>query len=384
MLKNKKIKIILVGGGTAGHINPLLAIYASTMKLEKVKNREISPYFTYIGSPGTFTDKFNELDIPIRKIMSSKLRRYASWNNLSEFPKFIFSFLQSLWYIFLEKPDIMFSKGGPGSLAPVIAARFFRTTVFIHESDAMPSATTKLAAFFAKKIFLAFGDAREKLPLQHQKKCMTVGNPLRLSLLENLSNQHTAKINLGLNPQKFLIIVLGGSQGSQRINNLIIESLPQILKENIQVFHQTGPKLFKEVSEAINSNFGSLKKIEASGYYVTEFFNDNIKDVLVAADIIISRAGSSIFEFAALGKPSILIPLPESAQNHQLKNALSYERAGACIMLTEDKISTPLFIETLKQLITNPSILQKMSDSAKKFAKPEASRQIAEELLELA
>jgi len=383
MLKNKKIKIILVGGGTAGHINPLLAVCASTMKLEKVKNQEISPCFIYIGNPGAFTNKFNELNIPIRKIMPSKLRRYISWNNLLELPKFIFSFLQSLWYVFLEKPDIMFSKGGPGSLAPVIAARFFRITVFIHESDAVPSVTTKLTAFFAKKIFLAFEDAREKLSSQYQKKCVIVGNPLRSSFLEDLPNQHTAKINLGLNPKKFLIIILGGSQGSQRINNLIIASLPQILEADIQVFHQTGAKLFKEVSEAINSNFGSLNEIEASGYYITEFFNDNIKDVLMAADIIISRAGSSIFEFAALGKPSILIPLPESAQNHQLKNALSYERAGACIVLTEDKISTPLFIETLKQLTANPALLQKMSDSAKKFAKPEASRQIAEELLEL-
>jgi len=383
MLKNKKIKIMLVGGGTAGHINPLLAIYAATMKLEKVKNGEISPCFIYVGNPGAFTDKFNESNIPTKKIVSSKLRRYAFWDNLFELPKFIFSFLQSLWYVFLEKPDIVFSKGGPSSLAPVIAARFFRITVIIHESDAEPSITTKLTASFAKKIFLAFVDARERLSLRHQKKCVIIGNPLRLSFLEDLPSQHTAKINLGLNPKKFLIVIIGGSQGSQRINNLIIESLPQILALDIQVLHQTGAKLFKEVSEAVSSNFGSLKKIESSGYRATEFFNENIKDVLVAADIIISRAGSSIFEFAALGKPSILIPLPESAQNHQLKNALSYERAGACIMITEDEISTPLFIETLKQLITNPSLLQKMSESAKKFAKPEASRQIAAELLEL-
>jgi len=384
MPKKKEIKIMLVGGGTAGHINPLLAVYVAIIKLEKVKNQEISPCFIYIGDPGVFTDKFSELNIPIRKIMPSKLRRYISWNNLFELPKFIFSFLQSLWYVFLEKPDIVFSKGGPSSLTPVIAARFFGVTVVIHESDAIPSVTTKLTASFSKKIFLAFEDARKRLSSRHQKKCVTFGNPLRPFLLEDLPSQRTAKINLRFNPEKFLIVIIGGSQGSQRINNLIIESLPQILSLDIQAFHQTGAKLFEEVNRAVSRNFGSLKKMEASGYRVTDFFNQNIKDVLVAADIIVSRAGSSIFEFAALGKPSILIPLPESAQNHQLKNALSYERAGACIMLTEDKMSTPLFIETLKQLITNPSLLQKMSESAKKFAKPEASRQIAEELLELA
>ena len=384
MPKKKKIKIILVGGGTAGHINPLLAIYSAAMKLQEAENKKISLRFVYVGHPGIFVNKFNELNIPVRKILPSKLRRYISWNNLFELPKFIFSFLQSLWYVFLEKPDIMFSKGGPGSLAPVIAARFFGITVVIHESDAVPSVTTKLTASFSKKIFLAFEDACKRLSSRHQKKCVTVGNPLRPFLLEGLPSQRTAKINLGFNPEKFLIVIIGGSQGSQRINNLIIESLPQILSLDIQVFHQTGAKLFEEVSRAVSRNFGSLKKIEESGYRMTDFFNQNIKDVLVAADVIISRSGSSIFEFAVLGKPSILIPLPESAQNHQLKNALSYERAGACIMLTEDKISASLFMKTLEELVANPCLLQKMSDSAKKFAKPEASRQIARNLLELA
>jgi len=384
MLKNKKIKIILVGGGTAGHINPLLAVYAEAIKLQEVKNKEISLHFVYIGNPSIFIDKFNELNIPVRKIISSRLRRYASWSNLFELPKFVFSFFQSLWYIFLEKPDLVFSKGGPGSLAPVIAARFFKITVVVHESDATPSITTKLSAPFSKKIFLAFEDAREGLSSQHQKKCVVLGNPLRSSFLEDLPSQHSAKSRLGFNPEKFLIVILGGSQGSRRINNLVVESLPKILAADIQIFHQTGTKLFDEVSEAINHNFGSLEKIESSGYRATDFFNQNIKEVLVAADIIVSRAGSSIFEFAALGKPSILIPLPESAQNHQLKNASSYERAGACVTLTEDKISAPLFIETLKQFIANPLLLQKMSESAKKFAKPEASRQIAKNLLELA
>ena len=384
MLKNKKIKIILVGGGTAGHINPLLAVYAEAIKLQEVKNKEISSHFVYIGNSGIFIDKFNELNIPVRKIVSSRLRRYASWSNLFELPKFVFSFFQSLWYIFLEKPDLVFSKGGPGSLAPVVAARFLKITVVAHESDAVPSITTKLSALFSKKIFLAFEDARKGLSPQHQKKCVVLGNPLRASFLEDLPSQHSAKSHLGFNPEKFLVVVLGGSQGSRRINNLVVESLPKILAAGIQIFHQTGTKLFDEVREAVSRDFGSLEKIESSGYRATDFFNQNIKEVLVAADIIVSRAGSSIFEFAALGKPSILIPLPESAQNHQLKNALSYERAGACVTLTEDKISVPLFTETLEQFIANPSLLQKMSESAKTFAKPDAARQIARNLLELA
>ncbi|MCK9187297.1 MAG: UDP-N-acetylglucosamine--N-acetylmuramyl-(pentapeptide) pyrophosphoryl-undecaprenol N-acetylglucosamine transferase [Candidatus Colwellbacteria bacterium] len=382
MAKKRKIRIMLAGGGSAGHLNPLLAVYSAIKEIKEEKSLKIK--VTYIGNPGRYAKKFKEEGIPVKTILPSKLRRYFSFKNLFEFPKFFVSFLQSLWHIFWEMPDILMSKGGPGSLAPVIAARFFFIPVVIHESDAIPSITTKISSFFSKKIFLSFEDAKKELSSSKQKRCEFVGNPLRKSLLENLPEKREAKIKLGFNPDKLLMVIMGGSQGSQRINNLITASLLDLLKLDVQVFHQTGVNLFNEVSGVVGHYFDSLEEMKESGYRITDFFDNNIKNVLAAADIIVSRAGSSIFEFAALGKPSILIPLPESAQNHQLKNALSYERSGSCIVLEEDQISIPLFVETVEHIISEPGMLDRMSSAAREFSKPDAAIKIAEKLIKLA
>lgn len=382
MAKSKETRIMLVGGGTAGHINPLLAVYSAAKKLAESKNRNVR--FTFIGDPGTSGHKLTELGIPVKKIFPSKLRRYVTSENLLEFPKFVLSFFQSLWHIFWEMPDILMSKGGPGSVAPIIAARFFLIPVFIHESDAVPSVTTRLSAKFSRVIFLAFESARNGLRPAEQAKCEVVGNPLRPSLLDDLPDKRQAKKALGFNPDKPLLVVVGGSQGSQRINNLITKSLPQTLEQGIQIFHQTGAKLFGEVSGVLGHYFESLEEMDASGYHITDFFDKNIKEVFAAADIVVSRAGSSIFEFAALGIPSILIPLPESAQNHQLMNALDYERSGACIVMEEDEITILSFAETVELMASDPSLLKRMSSSAKSFAKPDAARKIAEKLLKFA
>ncbi|MFA4999463.1 MAG: UDP-N-acetylglucosamine--N-acetylmuramyl-(pentapeptide) pyrophosphoryl-undecaprenol N-acetylglucosamine transferase [Parcubacteria group bacterium] len=382
MANQKEIKIMLTAGGTAGHINPLLAVYSAAMAIKEAEGLKLR--FTYIGDPDAYANKFKELGIPVKRIISSKLRRYISVSNLFEVPRFVLSWFESLWHMCREMPDILISKGGPSSLAPIIAARFLMIPVVIHESDAIPSVTTKISGRFAKKIFLAFEDARDGLRKKDQKKCEVVGNPLRPSLFENPLDKRDAKIALGFNSDKPLMLVLGGSQGSQRINNLITESLPKILELGFQVFHQTGAKLFSEVSGSLGHYFDSLEEMDAAGYKITDFFNRNIKEVLAAADLVISRAGSSLFEFAAFGIPSILIPLPEAAQNHQLKNALSYKKSGACIVMEEDEMSVQSFIRTLEILVSEKSRLKMMSEAAKRFAKPDAASKIAEKLIKLA
>jgi len=378
MAKHQEIRIMLVGGGTAGHIHPLFAVYSAVM------SRQAHTRFTYIGEPGVYATKFIELKIPIKKIFSGKLHQDSPFQIPLDIFKLIVSFFQSLWHIFWEMPDMLFSKGGPGSIAPVIVARFFMIPVCIHESDSVPSITTKITAKFAKKIFLAFKETRDKLRGQDKKKCQIVGNPLRPFLLENFPDKRTAKISLGFHPDKPLLVIMGGSQGSRRINNLITVSLKQILELGIQVFHQTGTNLFGEVSGVLGHYFDSLEEMDIAGYHITDFFDQNIlKEVFAAADVIVSRSGSSIFEFAALGKPSILIPFPEAAQNHQLQNALIYEQTGACILLEEHEITVRRFIDFLEPLITELDLLEQMSNSAKSFAKPDAAYKIAEELLKL-
>lgn len=377
----KEIRIMLAGGGTAGHINPLFAVYEELIKIKLPPMTHLR--FSFIGGPNHITDKFIKSGIPVKKIFSFKISKGEIMNNIIAMPVFIISFFQSIWHILWEMPTVLFSKGGPGAFAPIIAAKIFFIPVVIHDSDAIPSYTTKISSMFAKKIFLAFEEAIPYIRLRDQKKCEVVGNPLRSLLLASSKDKRLAKIALRFNPDKPLMIIIGGSQGSRRINNLITQSITQILKLGVQVFHQTGIKLFGEVSGVLGHYFDSLEEMDSAGYQIIDFFDHNIQDVLSAADIIVSRSGSSIFEFAALGIPSILIPFPEAAQNHQLKNALSYEKSGACIVLEEHEISIKSFIELLEHLIFDIDLLEKMSESAKVFAKPNASHKIAEELIKL-
>jgi UDP-N-acetylglucosamine--N-acetylmuramyl-(pentapeptide) pyrophosphoryl-undecaprenol N-acetylglucosamine transferase len=322
--------------------------------------------------------------VRVRKISGSKMRRYIDVENLFEGPKLLIGLIQSLWHLFWIMPDVVFSKGGTGALAPVLAARFYRIPVVIHESDAVPSATGRISAKFADLIFTSFEEIIPLFPPKDQGKCEVVGSPLRRTLFSDLPEKKLAKKILGFDPERPLILVLGGSQGSQRINNLILASLADLISRGVQILHQTGAKLFSDVAGALGGYFDSVDDMRNAGYEVIDFFKGDMKNALAAADLIVSRAGSSIFEFAAFGKPSILIPLPEAAQNHQLMNAKAYEAAGACILMEEDDISVPGFVEKVSVTASDPDALMKLSEAAKNFAKPDAASKIAAKLLELA
>ncbi len=378
----KRIRITLAGGGTAGHMNPLLAIGVELKLIAQASQTDLE--VSYMGDPGKFDAKFESNGVLVRKIYPSKLRRYADPQNILEGPKLIFGFMQALWHLFWIMPDIVFSKGGPGSLAVVLAARFYRIPVVIHESDATPGITTRIASRFADRIFLSFEVARELLPIGAQRFAEVTGNPLRRSLLSDIPDKSSSKKILGFDPDLPLVFIVGGSQGSDRINNLVLASLPDILNSGIQVLHQTGDGLFDKVKGSLGNYFASAEEMEAAGYRPIPSFEGDMKEAISASDLIVSRAGSSIFEFAAFGKPSILIPLPEAAQNHQLLNAKAYEKVGGCIMMEENAITVPGFINSLKSLIGDPGRLRAMSEKAKAFAKPDAASSIALKLIELA
>lgn len=377
-----KLRITLAGGGTAGHLNPLIAVGVE-LQLEAVKNN-IPLEVSYIGTPGEYAVDLEKNGVIVKKIAGSKIRRYIDVENIFEGPKLILGLIQSLWHLFWIMPDVLFSKGGTGALAPILAARFYRIPVVIHESDAVPSVTGRVSARFSKRIFTSFKEIIPLFPAKDQPKCELVGSPLRRTLFSDLPDQKLAKKILAFDPERPVILILGGSQGSQRINNLIIASLPDLLAAGIQVIHQTGAKLFENVEGSLGGYFDSVEEMHKAGYQVVDFFKGDMKDALSAADLIISRAGSSLFEFAAFGKPSILIPLPEAAQNHQLMNARAYEAAGACILMEEDQITVPSFVNEVISLTGNDKALKALSTSAKAFAKPDAASKVAVKLLELA
>jgi UDP-N-acetylglucosamine--N-acetylmuramyl-(pentapeptide) pyrophosphoryl-undecaprenol N-acetylglucosamine transferase len=336
-------KIVFTGGGTGGHIFPIIAI---ARELKKISPFDISCF--YVGTKDDFSFIFLPQEgIKTSFVLGGKIRRYLNpasfFQNIFDlFIKIPAGFFQSFFILFFLMPDVIFSKGGYGSLGTVIAGSILRIPIFMHESDISPGLANRICSNFASKIFISFPPKEtEYFPL---KKMVFVGNPIREELLNG--DKESAKQIFGLHSDKPVLLILGGSQGSERINEAILGILPEMIS-NFEVIHQAGDKnlnLIKNESE-------TFLKPEAKEYYhLFPFLNETrLRHAYAAADFIVSRSGAgAIFEIAALGKPSLLIPLPESAQNHQLKNSYNFAAAGACIVLEESNLTPHFFLEKIK------------------------------------
>lgn len=375
---DKKFRIVVAGGGTGGHVYPTLAV------LDSLRDRftEAGLLFeaTRMGPHDGYEPLFATRGVVIVPILAGKLRRYISLLNIVDVPKFFIGLLQALWKLYFIMPDVIFSKGGTGALPVVIAGWFYRIPVAIHESDAKPGLTNLFSARFARKIFLSFPDAA---PYFDPGRTMVTGAPIRGKFLGVLTAKPVAKETLGFNGQQPLLLVLGGSQGSTRINDFILAHLTTIIKET-QVLHQTGVANFAEVQKLsraalIDESFRT--RYEASGYFETD---SQMLLALTAADFVISRAGSSsIFEMAAFGVPAILVPLAESANDHQRANAYAFAKAGGAVVIEESNFMPGIVLPAIQNMITNTEQRQKMAAASAAYFIPGAAEKIAEALIEL-
>jgi len=242
VLRELKLKIVLAGGGTGGHIYPLIAVYRNLKKI--TDQRLVNLDATFIGAD-TFDEKvFTDENIKVIKIFSGKWRNYFSLLNFLDIFKIIFGIFQSLWYLWKVMPDMIFSKGGYGALPVVIAGFLLGIPIIEHESDTIPGKSNKIAASLAKKIIVSFSSTKNYFP---PEKAVVIGNPIRESILNNKINQKEGKKYFNFLLDKPVVLFLGGSQGSQRINDLVLDSIEGLLKNDIQIIHQTGPKNFKQV-----------------------------------------------------------------------------------------------------------------------------------------
>lgn len=370
------MRILFTGGGTGGHVVPIIAIAREMKKIYQGDDLQlffIGPYDA-IGSNLLLSE-----GIRVKNIMAGKIRRYSSFKSFFQnMTDIIFKIpagvVQSFFYIFFLSPDLIFSKGGFGSIPPVIASRLLFVPVFLHESDVTPGFANKVLRGFALEIFTSFPKTEHFSP----RKLITVGNPIRKELLNG--SEKRAKKFFGIESEKPILLIIGGSQGSQRVNDEIMEVLPQLL-EKFEVIHQCGERnygMIKSESKVIVS-----EKLQPFYHLHAFLLEEELRHAYAATNLIIGRAGSgTIFEIAASGKPSILVPLPEAAQNHQLKNAYAYQESGATIVIEENNFSSHFFLEKLRFLFDNPQELKKMSEKAKEFSKPEAGWIIAHYLIE--
>jgi len=366
------MKLLFTGGGTGGHIFPIIAIAREIRRIYSKTNLE----FYYLGPKDELSLIYlSQEGFKIKTIVSGKVRRYFSLENILDIGfKIPFGFIQSFFILLFLKPDLIFSKGGSGSISVTYSARFLKIPLFVHESDVVPGLSNQVASKWAKKIFTSF----PKTEYFNPESVTLVGNPIRKEILEGDRDKAVQIFNLTLTKPVFLI--MGGSQGAEAINDFVLRILNDMLLD-FEIIHVTGKENLKQVTAeaqvVINKDLDKY-------YHPVGFLDeDKMKHAYKIADFILSRAGSgSIFEIAASGRPSILVPLPGAAADHQAKNAYVYGQNGAAIVLEQDNLAVSFFLEKIKLVFLSQEKIDEMKQAALTFAKPLAARAIAREILE--
>lgn len=334
-------KIVLTGGGTAGHVTPNIALLPH---LES-KGYEISYMGSYDGIEKKLVADYN---IPYYGISTGKLRRYFDPKNFTDPFRVIKGFSQAKKILKKIKPDVVFSKGGFVSVPVVRAAAALKIPCIIHESDMTPGLANKLCIPAAKKICCNFPETLNHLP---KEKAVLTGSPIREELTKG--NKPAAYEVCGFTANKPVIMVIGGSLGSAAINKAVREALPKLL-EDFQVVHICG-------KEKIDNLLLTTK-----GYHQFEYLKAELKDIFAMADLVISRAGANaICEILALKKPNLLIPLPaKSSRGDQLLNAASFEAQGYSMVIEEDDLTKELLVAKVQELYCNRNtFIQAMEES---------------------
>lgn len=353
--------IVFTGGGTGGHVFPALAVLEELTP--KWRGRII-----WIGSiSGIERNILKKKKIPYYGIPCGKLRRYLSLQNFLDIFKIVSGIIASFFIMLKEKPLILFSKGGYVTVPPVIAASILGIPVITHESDLKPGLATRINSLFAEKILISFTGTVEYFKDTVQRKTLHTGNPIRTSLLTGLPGY--GKKVVGCSSGMPILLVLGGSQGSSFLNHLILSEIEGFTKTCF-VVHQMGLKDFK--------------RIKHNNYYSSPFFYEELPHILAASDLVVCRSGANtLWELAALGKPSILIPLTHLAsRGDQIENAQFFALKGASIVLPEWEASGRRLLGTVLNLIDNKSKLDQMGQKAFFLSLPDSAPKIADLLWE--
>jgi UDP-N-acetylglucosamine--N-acetylmuramyl-(pentapeptide) pyrophosphoryl-undecaprenol N-acetylglucosamine transferase len=372
------MKIGFTGGGTGGHFYPLVAVAQELNKiLDEEKIIDASLYY-FSDAPYDEVALF-ETEIQFVKISAGKKRLYRSWKNIRDYFRVGWGILTALRQLFRIYPDVIFGKGGYASFPTLMAARILRIPVILHESDSAPGRVIQIAAKSAQYLALSYAEAGtyfEKTPA----KIMHSGHPIRTALSVPITEG--AAEYLRLEPKTPTILILGGSLGSLIINDTVIAALPELLK-TFQVIHQVGKDHIGDIEKQVTSQLSEHEFTQR--YHPYAFLNPLAMRMAAGiATIVVSRAGSTIFEIATWGTPSILIPITKTNLDHQRKNAYNYARTGAALVIEEENLSPHLLTAELLRIQNSPEISTRMTTAAHAFAKPGASKLIARKVIDIA
>lgn len=372
--------IAFTGGGSGGHFYPIIATAEAIGDLVREEHL-IEPALYYLA-PDPFDEKaLFENGIVYKRIPAGKMRRYASFLNFTDTFVTLAGFITALLTLFRLYPDVVVSKGGYGSVPTVLAARFLGIPVVIHESDAKPGRANLMAAKFAEKIAISFDGAAQYFPEKVRGKIARTGIPIRKALMR--LEPEGARQYLSLDKDVPTILIIGGSQGAQKINDVVLTALPDLVSF-ANIIHQTGRANFKSVQAIAQVELG--KSPHASRYHPADYLSEvSLQRAAGVADLIISRAGAgSIAEIGLWKKPAIIIPIPEAVSHDQRTNAYAYAATGAAIVIEEENLAPHLLVSEAKRIVNDPALKQKMGESASGFTDPDAARVLAREVLGIA
>ncbi len=368
------MRIVLTGGGTGGHLYPLIAV---AKKIRELSRNKDEVQFLFLGPDGPLEEEVMSAEfIEARRVLSGKLRRYFSARYLADIFKVPLGFLQSLWHLLVFMPDAIFTKGGFASVPVVLAGWIYRIPVLIHESDVTPGIANQISARFATRIAISFPGAANFF---NPAKIFLSGNPIREEMAGG-SREKGQQI-FHLDSAKKTILVVGGSQGARSINEAVIRILPRLLGK-YQIIHVTGQSEYdRSIHEA-----GKLGiKAGHGGYHPFSFLKEELPHALAAADLVVSRAGANaLTEIAANKKPAIVIPIRESANNHQTLNAFEFAEAGAAVVLEQDNLGENILAEKIEEVVESEEMKYELGKRIEKLYNPKAAEAIATEIIQLA
>lgn len=356
-------RFLFAGGGTGGHLYPAIAV------ADEIKRLKPESEIVFVGTKSKIEGRvIPQLGYGFKSIWIKGFSRKFNLSNILFPIKLVVSILQSIFISFKFKPRVAIGSGGYVAGPAIWGASVMGTKIILMESNSYPGVTTRLLEKYADEVHITFEDSKKYL--RHPEKIKLTGNPVRSEL--GKTNKSDALKYFGLDENKFTILILGGSLGAQSINDAVANCLEDLEKNNFQIIWQTGKNYYDNYKKF---NFTSVKILD---------FIDDMNKAYSACDLLVARAGATtIAELSVLGIPSILIPSPHVAENHQYYNAKSLADNGAAVLIKDSELKDSLKNEILN-LAKDKNLLKSLSENAKKIARPNAANEIAKSAINYA
>ncbi len=369
------MRVIIAAAGTAGHINPGIAI-ANEIK-EKQKDSEI----IFIGTTrGLENDLVPKAGYELKTIDAYGLSKKISIDNIKKVCKTLRGYSQAKKIIKEFKPDIVIGTGGYICGATISAAHNLDIPTMLHESNAFPGKAVRMLAKKTDTILVSFQDAKNRI--KKAKNIVFTGTPIKIQKKDyGIDGKNSIIKSAGLSAIKPIVLIFGGSQGAQKINEAILGILEKNLNKNYQIIWATGPKqydILKDKLQEKNININNIQNTKIVPYIY------NMEEIMNVSDLIVARSGAmTITEISNLGKPSILIPLPNVSGNHQLYNAKVLENVGAAKIILNDDLNSKILNNSIEEIVLNRNKIEEMSKNALKVATSDATKKIYNEVLKI-